>query len=201
MSPGCFTMFVALTDHARHQDCAGCELDLFPDFHLVLVPHVRRLEGVGLRLHLESDVDDVFEGLSFDMYAEPAAPAPVVAHFLRLDAGKSMVQPRSEGHVFPKGSTDSASEIVGDFAGEIVWQSLPALVWHSLPPLAQRQGAKIDAVKPGNVKSDTADVFEIEQPVRIVERLFSPDQNVRLHPRERHQPALDGGRLGHRHRG
>lgn len=33
-----------MTDHARHQDCAGCELCLFPDFHLVLVPHVRRLK-------------------------------------------------------------------------------------------------------------------------------------------------------------
>src|SRR6266478_9950620 len=32
-----------MTDHARHQDRAGCELCLFPDFHLVLVPHVRRL--------------------------------------------------------------------------------------------------------------------------------------------------------------
>ena len=33
-----------MTDHARHQDRAGCELCLFPDLHLVLVPHVRRLK-------------------------------------------------------------------------------------------------------------------------------------------------------------
>jgi hypothetical protein len=33
-----------MTDHARHQDRAGCALCLFPDFHLVLVPHVRRLK-------------------------------------------------------------------------------------------------------------------------------------------------------------
>src|SRR6516164_2288725 len=33
-----------MTDHPRHQDCARCELCLFPDFHLMLVPHVRRLK-------------------------------------------------------------------------------------------------------------------------------------------------------------
>jgi len=80
-----------MTYHARHQDRAGRELNLFPDTHLVLVPDVCRLEGVGLCLHPERDVDDVLEGDVVDMRAVPAAPAPVIAHFLRRDAGEGMV--------------------------------------------------------------------------------------------------------------
>src|SRR6516225_1875948 len=71
-----------MTDHARHQDRAGCELSRSPDIHLVLMPHVRRLERVGLRLNLEGDVDNVFDRYVIDMRAVPAAPAPVVAHVL-----------------------------------------------------------------------------------------------------------------------
>lgn len=80
-----------MTDHARHQDRAGCELCLFPDFHLVLVPHVRRLKRVSLRLHLESDVDDVFERYVVDMCKSRRiavnAPAPNMARspFRSLD--------------------------------------------------------------------------------------------------------------------
>ena len=80
-----------MTYHARHQDRAGRELNLLPDTHLVLVPYICRLEGISLRLHLERDVDDVFERDVVDMRAVPAAPAPVIAHFLRRDAGEGMV--------------------------------------------------------------------------------------------------------------
>src|SRR6201998_2546261 len=46
--------------------------------------------------------DDVFERYVADMRTVPAAPAPVVAHFLRFDTGEGMVHPpEPEGHVFP----------------------------------------------------------------------------------------------------
>ena len=50
-----------MADDARHQHLARWEFCLLPYAPLMLVPHVGSLEGIGLRLHLEDQVDDVLE--------------------------------------------------------------------------------------------------------------------------------------------
>ena len=51
----------SVADDARHQHLARRQLRLLPHAPLMLVPHVAGLEGIGLRLHLEYQVDDVLE--------------------------------------------------------------------------------------------------------------------------------------------
>ena len=57
----------------------------------MLVPHIGGLEGIGLRLHLEDQVDDVLERQIMGVRAMPAAPAQVIAHAFRGNAGERVV--------------------------------------------------------------------------------------------------------------
>jgi hypothetical protein len=53
-----------MADDTWHQHVARRQLRLLPHAPLMLVPHVARLEGIGLRLHLEDQVDDGSSGRS-----------------------------------------------------------------------------------------------------------------------------------------
>jgi len=53
----------SMADDAWHQHLACRQLCLLPYAPLMLVPHVGSLEGIGLRLHLEDQVDDVVVGV------------------------------------------------------------------------------------------------------------------------------------------
>src|SRR5437867_305153 len=70
------------SNHARHEELSLRQLYVFPDAPLMLVAHVRRLNGIRLRLGLENDVDDVAQGDIVDMRSMAAAPAEVQAHLL-----------------------------------------------------------------------------------------------------------------------
>ena len=50
-----------MADDAGHQHLARRQLCLLPHAPLMLVPHVGGLEGIGLRLHLDDQIDDVLE--------------------------------------------------------------------------------------------------------------------------------------------
>ena len=45
----------------RHQHLARRQLRLLPHAPLMLVPNIAGLEGIGLRLHLEDQIDDVLQ--------------------------------------------------------------------------------------------------------------------------------------------
>ena len=81
----------SVADDARHQHLARRQLRLLPHAPLMLVPHVAGLEGIGLRLHLEYQVDDVLERQVVGVRPMPAAPAQVVAHLLLGNADKRVV--------------------------------------------------------------------------------------------------------------
>jgi len=72
----------SMADDTRHQHLAGRQIRLLPHSPLMLVSHVASLEGVGLRLHLEDQIDDVLERQVVGVRPMPAAPAQVVAHLL-----------------------------------------------------------------------------------------------------------------------
>ena len=50
-----------MADDTWHQHLAGRQIRLLPDAPLVLVSDIAGLEGIGLRPHLEDQIDDVFE--------------------------------------------------------------------------------------------------------------------------------------------
>jgi len=78
-----------MADDTWHQHVARRQLRLLPHAPLMLVPHVARLEGIGLRLHLEDQVDDGSSGRS--RVCMPAAPAQVVTRLLLGNADKRVV--------------------------------------------------------------------------------------------------------------
>ena len=57
----------------------------------MLVPHVAGLEGIGLRLHLQDQIDDVLDRQVMSVWPMPAAPAQMVAHSFFGDAGERVV--------------------------------------------------------------------------------------------------------------
>src|SRR6266404_8220505 len=58
---------------------------------IMLVAHIGGLEGIGLRLHLEDQIDDVLERQIMGMRPVPAAPAQVIAHLILGNAGEQVV--------------------------------------------------------------------------------------------------------------
>src|SRR5215469_4016279 len=74
---GCLDQVGGVRDHAGHQDLAVRQLDIAPYLPLVRVPHVARLDGVGLCVDLQQQVGDVFEVDVAHMRPVPAAPADV----------------------------------------------------------------------------------------------------------------------------
>lgn len=64
-----------MADDTRHQHLAGRQLRLLPHAPLVLVPHIGGFEGIGLRLDLKDEVDDVLERQVVGMRPVPTAPA------------------------------------------------------------------------------------------------------------------------------
>jgi hypothetical protein len=57
----------------------------------MLVPHIGGLEGIGLRLHLEDQIDDVLERQIVGVRAMLAAPTQVIAHALLGNAGERVI--------------------------------------------------------------------------------------------------------------
>ena len=70
-----------MANNARHQHLARRQLRLLPPAPLMLVPYVAGLKRVGLRLHLEDQIDNVLEWQVVGVRPVPAAPAQVVATF------------------------------------------------------------------------------------------------------------------------
>ena len=58
----------------------------------MLVPHIGGLEGIGLRLHLEDQIDDVLERQIMGVRAVPAAPAQMIPDAVLRQPAQSMVQ-------------------------------------------------------------------------------------------------------------
>ena len=70
---------------------AGRQLCLLPHAPFMLVSDVACLEGIGLRPHLQDQIDDVLERQVVGVRPMPAAPAQVVAHLLLGNADKRVV--------------------------------------------------------------------------------------------------------------
>src|SRR6516165_6407062 len=90
-SCGCSTRLVAWLTTPGISIFAGRQLCLLPRAPLMLVPHVAGLEGIGLRLHLEDQIDDVLQRQVVGVRPVPAAPAQVVAHSFFGNANKRVV--------------------------------------------------------------------------------------------------------------
>ena len=80
-----------VADDTRHQHLARRQFCILPHPPFVLVPHIGGLEGIGLRLHLEDQVDDVLERQIMGVRPVPAAPAQVIAHAFLRNAGERVV--------------------------------------------------------------------------------------------------------------
>ena len=78
-----------MADDARHDDLAVGQLDVLPQRPFVLVADIAGLEAVGLRVHLEDEIDDVLHRNVMRMRAVPAAPAEMVAHRVLGDAASA----------------------------------------------------------------------------------------------------------------
>ena len=50
-----------MADDTRHQHLTRRQSGVLPHPPFMLVPHIGGLEGIGLRLHLEDQIDDVLE--------------------------------------------------------------------------------------------------------------------------------------------
>src|SRR5437870_8992962 len=66
--------------HAGDEDLPVRQPNLVPDGVFVLMARVRTLDEVGLRLHLEHEVDHVLELDVVGVRPVPASPAQVIAH-------------------------------------------------------------------------------------------------------------------------
>src|SRR5207253_10351653 len=85
---------------------------VFPDAPFMLVAHVRRLDGIRLRLDLEHDVGDVAQGDIVDVRSMAATPAEVQARLLfgqthegvvdRLDQHFNVFAVLGYGHLWKK---------------------------------------------------------------------------------------------------
>src|SRR6516165_1616361 len=80
-----------MADDAGHQHLARRQLRGLPNAPFMLVPHIGGLEGIGLRLHLKDQIDDVLERQVVRVRPVPAAPAQMVAHFFFGNAGQRVV--------------------------------------------------------------------------------------------------------------
>src|SRR5215470_15329500 len=69
-----------VTDDARNQDLALRQLRILPDLPLVLVADIAGLDHIGLRLHLEQEIDDILQRDVALMRSVPAAPANMEAN-------------------------------------------------------------------------------------------------------------------------
>src|SRR5215470_14047550 len=77
--------------NTRHQYLAGRHLDRLPGPPFVLMSHVAGLEGIGLRLNRENQIDDVFQRQVVSMRTVPAAPTEVVTHLLFRNADERVI--------------------------------------------------------------------------------------------------------------
>src|SRR5262249_35805155 len=80
-----------MTYDTRHQYLAGRHLDRLPGSPFVLMSHVAGLEGIGLRLNRENQINDVFQRQVVSMRTVPAAPTEVVTHLLFRNADERMI--------------------------------------------------------------------------------------------------------------
>src|SRR5262249_50104016 len=80
-----------MTYDTRHQYLAGRHLDRLPGSPFVLMSHVAGLEGIGLRLNRENQIDDVFQRQVVGMRTVPAAPTEVVTHLLFRNADERVI--------------------------------------------------------------------------------------------------------------
>src|SRR6266404_1161827 len=80
-----------VADHTRHQHLARRLFGVLPHPPFVLVAHIGGLEGIGLRLHLEDQIDDVLERQIMGVRAVPAAPAQVIAHAFLGNADERVI--------------------------------------------------------------------------------------------------------------
>src|SRR5690349_2778161 len=79
-------------DDTRHQDLSVRQLDALPHRVLVLMPRVRALDEIRLRLYAQHEIDDVLELDVVGMRPVPAAPAEVIAHAIFGDVAQRMIQ-------------------------------------------------------------------------------------------------------------
>ena len=69
-----------VSDHARHEDLSGRELDVLPHPPLVLVTGVRGLDRISVGPHLQNQVHDIAKRDIVPVRTMIAAPAHVEAH-------------------------------------------------------------------------------------------------------------------------
>ena len=62
-----------MADDTRHQHLTRRQSGVLPHPPFMLVPHIGGLEGIGLRLHLEDEIDDVLERQIVGVRPMPAA--------------------------------------------------------------------------------------------------------------------------------
>src|SRR5947208_12909017 len=71
-----------VANHTRHEDLPLREFHVFPDAPLMLVAHVRSLDGVRLGPDLEDNVGDVAQRDIVHMRSMATPPAEMQAHVL-----------------------------------------------------------------------------------------------------------------------
>ena len=89
---GVFDQVRRVGDDARRELLPFRQLYVLPEVVLVLVAHIRGLDRVDARVHLEHQVDDLRERDVRRVRPVPAAPAEVVAHALLGDPVERVVQ-------------------------------------------------------------------------------------------------------------
>src|SRR5262249_21225088 len=81
-----------VADDAGYQLFPRRQLHALPYAPFVLGARVRALDEIGAGIDLQDQVDDILQRHIAGMRAGPAAPAHVIAHALRRDAGERLVQ-------------------------------------------------------------------------------------------------------------
>ena len=92
ITSGCSSTLVAWLTTPGMRICRRAACRVAPDLPFVLVAHVAGFDRVGLRLHLQQQVDDVLERDVGLVRAVPASPADVEAHAVFGDALQRMVE-------------------------------------------------------------------------------------------------------------
>ena len=103
-----------MTYDTRHQYLAGRHLDRLPGSPFVLMSHVAGLEGIGLCLNRENQIDDVFQRQVVSMRTVPAAPTEVVTDLLFRNADERAKPPSTVSIRRPCGVVVSAQVSLSD---------------------------------------------------------------------------------------
>src|ERR1700685_1948446 len=78
--------------HARNQDRAVRQLDVFPYFPLMLMPGIRALNSVSAAVDLENQVSDCPERDIVRMRTGPGPPANVLPDLLAWNVAESVIE-------------------------------------------------------------------------------------------------------------